>query len=96
MPVVNSLPVNSQFIFQHLLCHNGQGNVKHFSFIVSMILSFLVEGTGRSPPKEGASVLVLVAAPSVSSVDVNTSVALCPSRESRMHGPLMTCNPGLS
>ena len=96
MPVVNSLPVNSQFIFQHLLCHNGQGNVKHFSFIVSMILSFLVEGTGRSPPKEGASVLVLVAALSVSSVDVNTSVAFCPSRESRMHGPLMTCNPGLS
>ena len=43
-----------------------------------------------------SDVLVLVAAPSVSSVDVNTSVALCPSRESRMHGPLMTCNPGLS
>ena len=96
MPVVNLLPVNSQFIFQYLLCHNGQANVKHSSFIVSMILSFLIEGTGRTPLKERAFVLLLVSALSVSGVDVNTSVVLCPRSESRMHGPLMIYNPGLS
>lgn len=94
--MVNLLPVNSQFIFQYLLCHNGQANVKHFSFIVSMILSFLIEGAGRTPPKERAFVLLLVSAVSVSGVDVNTSVVLCPRSELRMHGPLMICSPGLS
>ena len=76
------MPVSSKFIFQYLLCHNGQANFKHFSFIVS-ILSFLIEGTGRSLQKEWAFVLVLVPTLSVSSVGVRTSLVLCPSHESR-------------
>lgn len=44
------------------------------------MLSFLAEGTGRTLQEEGVFVLVLVAVPSVSSVDVSaSSVVLCPS-----------------
>lgn len=68
--------------------------VNIFFLTVSMILSFLIEGTWKDAAGGKAFRVGSVAAMSISCVGVRTSVVLCPSHESRAQGPLMILQPG--